>query len=286
MKLCEFDNVHDFADRATSFFMDREAERCVELGIISALREGKAGHRGHALAQPLLWLVEADNREVCAVAMQSVIDRMIVSRGPVTAMQRIARRLHEVGWSGIQINGVIPSINDCVEEFSRLSGRLAHRAMQLRTFQLDRVMPPRAAPGRARLADDRDRDLLRRWTVAFARAVGDNVPDSDGDAMAERLISERRGWIWENDQPVALAAHAGPTPNGIRVNFVYTPPEHRGRGYASNLVAAIIQHHLDADKRFVFLHTDVANPTSNSIYQKIGFAPVADSERWDIARPD
>ena len=77
-----------------------------------------------------------------------------------------------------------------------------------------------------------------------------------------------------------MAAHAGPTPNGIRVNFVYTPDENRGRGYASNLVAAISQHHLDAGKRFVFLHTDQANPTSNRIYQRIGYAPVSNSERW------
>jgi GNAT superfamily N-acetyltransferase len=285
MNLIEFDNVEAFADRAMPFLIEREAERCVELGIISALREGKAGHRGHALEQPLLWVAEDESTRVVATLMQSVVDRMIISRAPIAAMQRIARRLHEIGWSGIQINGMVPSVRDGVDAFSRLSGRKAHRAMQLRTFQLDRIIPPRAASGAARLADDRDRDLLRRWTVAFARAVGDDVPDSDGDHMANRLITEQRAWLWErSNEPVAMAAHAGPTPNGIRVNFVYTPEPHRGHGYASNLVAHISQYHLDAGKRFCFLHTDLANLTSNKIYQQIGYRAVADSERWELER--
>jgi predicted GNAT family acetyltransferase len=106
--------------------------------------------------------------------------------------------------------------------------------------------------------------------------------------MAERLLSDRRGWIWEieGSEPVAMAAHAGPTPNGIRVNFVYTPEPNRGKGFASNLVAHISQHQLDAGKRFVFLHTDQFNPTSNRIYQRIGYRPVADSERWEFQRVD
>jgi predicted GNAT family acetyltransferase len=285
MNLIKFDNVRAFADRAMGFLMNREAERCVELGIISALCEGKAGHRGHALEHPLLWIVEDERGHVVATAMQSVVDRMITSSGPVAAMQRIARELHEINWSGIQINGQVSSIQECVNELSRLSRRSARRAMQLRTFQLDRVIAPNPAPGRARRADERDRGLLRRWTVAFARAVGDDVPDSDGDPMAQRLVSEQRAWLWEcSNEPLAMAAHAGPTPNGIRVNFVYTPESNRGHGYASNLVAHISQHHLNAGRQFCFLHTDLANPTSNKIYQQTGYRPVCDSERWDLTR--
>jgi hypothetical protein len=66
------------------------------------------------------------------------------------------------------------------------------------------------------------------------------------------------------------------------VNFVYTPPEFRGRGYASNLVAHLSQELLDEGRKFCFLFTDLANPVSNSIYQKIGYRPVSDSERWEF----
>lgn len=285
MKLLELTNVEAFAARTNDFLMSREAEHCVQLGIVSALREDKPGHRGHTVEQPLLWAVEDDAGGVCAVAMQSVVDRILISRGPVAAMHRIARRLHEIAWSGVQINGVVPSIESCVNEFTQRSGRAARRFMQVRIHQLDRVTPPRPAPGRMRPVTESDRDLLIRWTLAFARSVGDDVPDEEGPRMADTLITDQRGWLWElNNQPVAMAAHSGWTPNGVRVNYVYTPEANRGNGYASNLVAQISQHHLNTGRKFLFLHTDLANPTSNSIYQKIGYRAVADSERWDLAR--
>jgi uncharacterized protein len=285
MKLLEFTNIEAFAARVDDFLMSREAEHCVELGIVSALRQNKPGHRGHAVEQPLLWAVEDDAGAVCAVAMQSVIDRILISRGPIAAMLLIARRLHEITWSGVQINGVVPSIESCVNEFAQLSARDAQRVMQLRIHQLDRVLPPRPVPGRMRPVTESDRDLLIHWTLAFARAVGDNVPDEEGPRMADTLITDHRGWLWElNDEPVALAAHSGWTPHGVRVNYVYTPEANRGHGYASNLVAQLSQHHLDTGRKFVFLHTDLANPTSNSIYQRIGYRAIADSERWDLER--
>ena len=107
--------------------------------------------------------------------------------------------------------------------------------MQLRTFQLNRVAPPRAAPGRARRADERDRELLGRWTLAFTHFIGETLADDEGARMADRLLKGQRAWLWETDGPLAMAAHAGPTPNGIRVNFVYTPDENRGRTQSSRV---------------------------------------------------
>ena len=72
----------------------------------------------------------------------------------------------------------------------------------------------------------------------------------------------------------------GPTPNGIRIGPVYTPPEFRGRGYASACVAAASQLQLDAGRRFCFLFADLSNPTSNHIYQEIGYEPVGDVDRY------
>jgi predicted GNAT family acetyltransferase len=74
-----------------------------------------------------------------------------------------------------------------------------------------------------------------------------------------------------------MAAQARPTASGIAINGVFTPAEHRCRGYASALVAAVSQMSLDSGKKFCTLYTDLDNPTSNSIYQKIGYKPVGDS---------
>jgi predicted GNAT family acetyltransferase len=86
--------------------------------------------------------------------------------------------------------------------------------------------------------------------------------------------------LWEHDEPVSLAGYGGPTPSGIRIGPVYTPPELRGRGYATVLTAELSRLLLQGGRRFCFLFTDLANPTSNSIYQRIGYRPVADVNQW------
>ena len=81
---------------------------------------------------------------------------------------------------------------------------------------------------------------------------------------------------------MSLAVSKGPTPNGIRIGPVYTPPEQRGHGYASACTATLSQMMLDSGYRYCFLFTDLSNPTSNSIYQKIGYRPVIDIDRYII----
>ena len=76
---------------------------------------------------------------------------------------------------------------------------------------------------------------------------------------------------------MSLAGCGGSTPNGVRVGPVYTPSEQRCQGYATELVAAMTRHLLAGDRRFCFLYTDLSNPTSNAIYERIGYTLVAES---------
>jgi predicted GNAT family acetyltransferase len=87
-------------------------------------------------------------------------------------------------------------------------------------------------------------------------------------------------YLWDDGAPVSMCGISGPTPHGIRIGPVYTPPPSRGRGYASNLVAAASQRALDAGRRSVFLLTDLANPTSNDIYESIGYERVRDVDQY------
>jgi predicted GNAT family acetyltransferase len=99
------------------------------------------------------------------------------------------------------------------------------------------------------------------------------------------LASEHRQlWFWTVDgEPVALAGAGNPTLNGVRIGPVYTPPERRKRGYASALVAHLSQHLLDSGHRFCFLFTDLNNPTSNHIYQDVGYRPVSDVNKYALS---
>jgi len=140
-----------------------------------------------------------------------------------------------------------------------------------------------------RRVTEADRSLLREWLTAFSaeEALGNaDYPDIDRQ-IDRRLRFESSGmYLWETSSgPVALAGYSGPTPHGVRVGPVYTPPEARGHGYASALVAALSQLLLDEGRQFVFLFTDLANPTSNHIYQQIGYEAVSDITEYTFQRP-
>ena len=126
------------------------------------------------------------------------------------------------------------------------------------------------------------------WMRAFdAEAMGPDAGRQDMAVLVDQMLSapDRTGWIWDDDGPVAMCQSTGPTPRGVRIGAVYTPPDLRRRGYASALVAAASQAELDRGRRWCFLFTDVENPTSNAIYQRIGYRPIREIQALQFDRP-
>jgi GNAT superfamily N-acetyltransferase len=148
---------------------------------------------------------------------------------------------------------------------------------RMRLFRLGELLPPSPGPeGTARLATGTDRDLVARWFGAFAREVGDPPRQDHSRAAAERL-----GYggvtVWEaGGVPVSVAGRTRAVAGMVRVGPVYTPPALRGRGYAGAATAAVSGAALDAGLREVVLYTDLANPTSNALYERLGYRPVED----------
>jgi predicted GNAT family acetyltransferase len=123
------------------------------------------------------------------------------------------------------------------------------------------------------------------WLLAFADEALDEAPHVEEIELTyrRREADPDGAWlVWDDGGPVSLAAYGNPTPSGIRVGPVYTPPEHRGRGYASSLVADLTAERLASGLGHCFLFTDLANPTSNAIYARIGYEPVADWDQWEF----
>jgi predicted GNAT family acetyltransferase len=149
--------------------------------------------------------------------------------------------------------------------------------LRMRLFRLGGLVPPRQAPaGAARLATRSDRDLLAGWFDAFAREIGD-PPRHDYHAVADERLGYGGIMVWEaGGAPVSVAVLTRVVAGMVRVGSVYTPPALRGRGYAGAVTAAISQAALDAGVREVVLYTDLANPTSNALYQRLGYRPVED----------
>jgi RimJ/RimL family protein N-acetyltransferase len=159
----------------------------------------------------------------------------------------------------------------------RPGGRVdLHRRQRL--YRLAELAWPDPAPeGAARIARDADAAVTADWFAAFAREVHDMGDGEDQTAAAREKIGH--GWVtvWEaGGEPVAIACNTMPVAGQVRIGPVYTPPERRGRGYASGATAALSQRLLKAGAEEVLLYTDLANPVSNSIYQRIGYRPVED----------
>jgi len=147
---------------------------------------------------------------------------------------------------------------------------------------LTQVRPVPTPPGMARIADGADADWLRESQFAFGLEAG--VIDNQERTMAAMPKRIARGdfWVWSDAVPVAFAGWVGAGDDAARIAPVYTPPEARRRGYATALVAALARSILDRGRRRVFLVTDVANPTSNAIYARIGFRPGTDIYHYDF----
>ncbi len=136
--------------------------------------------------------------------------------------------------------------------------------------------------GSARDAGPGDFDLVFAWSSAFHEEATLREPWDPADVerrLRRRLAGDGAGGLrlWVDGTPVSLAGFGGRTPNGVRIGPVYTPPDLRGRGYATALVADVSREMLVQGRRFSFLYTDMSNPTSNAIYRRIGYRLVCGS---------
>lgn len=118
--------------------------------------------------------------------------------------------------------------------------------------------------------------LLTSWLAQFFQEAGETVSSSEAAQIFSRYLAEKSLYVWEHHGLVSMIRKTRPTPNGIVVPNVFTPGEHRNKGYATTCVYHFSQKLLQG-YQFCTLYTDLANPTSNSIYQKIGYKAVADS---------
>jgi hypothetical protein len=123
---------------------------------------------------------------------------------------------------------------------------------------------------------------MAEWAANFNNEIGEPQTKQQAAGTVEQLMKDQRLYVWDDGGVRSVAAVSGPTSHGTRISLVYTPPEFRGKGYASALVAALSQAMLDSGKKFCYLFTDQSNPVSNRIYQRIGYAPVCDFAEYQF----
>lgn len=270
MELVRYTDARLFCDRVLPFLLQHEAENNLMIGIALRLADG-TGMWGDE--PPLLCAIEVGG-QVVAAALQTPPYHLQLTRMDEAMMTALVAYLRAVGHVLPGVLGPEASVDAFATLWTAGTRTVMQHEQGMGVYQLDRVLPPAPVGGHAEFATQADTELLIEWIREFHRFIGEERGSAEA-AVAQAL--ERQSYqLWKNPHPVSLAGCTSPTPHGIRVGPVYTPSEHRGKGYASANVAALSQHLLNTGRKFCYLFTDLANPTSNKIYQKIGYCQVCD----------
>jgi len=281
MHVQRYTHADDFYTAVQAFMMQDEAANILPIGLCTNI-----------IANPSLFVnpyfaAAIDDGEIVGATMRTLPYNLIVVKTESEAA--IAALIDDVAQVYDTLRGIIGTTANsalAVRLWEARSPQRGHIHMPERVYQLTRVVPPNPpVPGTLRKATADDRDLLFQWLYNFqVDAIRDQTVDV---SVLERNLNNalttgsRTFYFWEVEgQPVAMAGYTGFTPNGVRIGPVYTPTDQRRKGYGSAVTAALSQLLLDGGRKYCFLFTDLNNPTSNHIYQTIGYEPVCDMDEW------
>ncbi|AZM53865.1 GNAT family N-acetyltransferase [Streptomyces sp. WAC 01529] len=275
-----------FFGRADAFLRSEPAPHTALLTVTDTLRT--SGLHAYGEEAPHFGTYAEEGGRVRGVFLRTPPHRAVLSPLTPEAADALARRLADVT---PELPGVAAE-QETAEAFAlaweKHAGATATPGYRQRLYRLGTLTPPEPAPpGRARVADEGDRELLTRWHREFAEAVGE-PPAMDAGEWVRARLAYGGITLWETPDgtPAAMAGATRRIAGQVRVAPVYTPAGLRGRGYGGAATVAVTRAALDAGAAEVLLFTDLANPTSNGLYQRIGYRPVQDFTQYDFTPYD
>jgi predicted GNAT family acetyltransferase len=271
-------DLDEFLSHAGDFLRSRPALHTVPLTVTDALARRGLDFYG---AEPPLFGVLDDGAVRAALLHTPPFPPHVTALTPAQA-DALAARLAEMDRPLSGVSGPRESAEAFAAAWQRRTGTAATLRQRQRLYRLAELSVPQPAPaGRARIAGTADRELLIRWKHAFDADTGHGV-GTDPAAWADARIADGGITLWESPDgtPVSLAGVTPETAGQVRVAPVYTPAGLRGRGYAGAVTAEVSRSARAAGVQEILLFTDLANPTSNGLYQRIGYRPVAEFAVW------
>jgi predicted GNAT family acetyltransferase len=221
-----------------------------------------------------VWMDDPDGRPVGAAIHTPPRPPHLAAKDPAAGVA-LADHLAESGRPVCGIGGMRPVAEAFADRWVQRRPCEVRTTMDQGVYEATAVTAPAAVPGCWRTSTASDVRLLNEWARGFLAHTPDPAPAGE-DLITDKVVDGAM-WLWEHGgEPVSMA-YASPPAGGVSgVSWVYTPPEHRRHGYASAVVAAVTRAQLDAGSRCM-LYTDLANPTSNAIYQAIGYRRIGDA---------
>jgi len=273
------DSAADFLGRAEAWLLDEEDRHSVFL----SLAYGLAGRKGPL--DGVFFGTAEDEGAVVGCIIRTPPHKALVTEMPLEAAAAAGRALADVYDDLPAVLGAGPVAEAVATEWSDVHGGQVRPGLEQRIYRLDSVVPSQGAPGGLRVGTGSDVDRTVRWSRAFADDAGPQFMAAP-DAI-QRWVDQGQLFLWEDaGEPVCMTVAQGRTPNAVRIGYVFTPRELRGRGYASACVAAVSQRMLSTGCSFCVLYADLSNPTSNAMYMRLGYEPVTDVRDVDIVRND
>jgi len=292
-------SAETFAKQALPFLQQREAEHNLLIALLNQLLAAPRGSQS-----PRLITIKMDS-EVVGTAIQVGDSPLILSRMvKPTALGALANHLkHQWHSPELRLRHALPKFAGPKGTAAALAQAL-HIQTRLRygvttamsIHQLSQVQPLPTVAGALRLAEERDRPRLQAWCEAFERESFGELRD-DPVRWSDRRLSQQDIYFWEVSlaqdspsgasgaamaQPVSMVGGNAFDERGGCIGPVYTPPEQRRRGYGSAAVAALSQRLLDQGCQHCYLFIDLANLTTQSLYQAIGYEPICDWDEYEF----
>ncbi len=288
MELRFFDEPQEFLD-VTGDHLGRQP---VLSTVVTTVAERIAREQTAGIPWPAevpCWFVAVlEDDEVVGAAMRTApfgTYPLFMLPMPDDAARDLARAVLERGEQVSAANGCLPAVQLFCSEVAARCGGSAEVAVHTRLFELDRLIEPPPVEGRLRPAQSDEEALVVRWYDAFmvdadeqaGRPKGSSAHEAPEADVVRRNMDEGRILVWENDagRPVSVLGASQPAYGVSRIGPVYTPPKDRRHGFASAAVAEASRRILAQGAR-ACLFTDQANPTSNKIYQRLGYRAVVD----------
>ena len=284
-KLSLYATAEEFLSAAGEPLYQHEALNSLMLGIAERVAENPYQYGDDT---PLMAAVHEGEQVLLAATMTPPYGLLLapVVEDVTEAMSLLLETMLAQDWPLPDVNCLKPYAEQFAQIWAARTGGEIELDMAERLYTLHTVTMPQGIPGEMVEAAPEHTALITQWMHNFQMdCFGEANPLETFRPMVEQRIEQGAWHLWMLDgEPVSMCMYGRPIRSTCAISGVYTPPEKRCNGYAGACVAALSQKMLDEGFTYTNLFTDLANPTSNSVYQKIGYEPIADFDKYKLKK--
>jgi hypothetical protein len=286
MKALFYEDIKEFCDRVFPFLLKHEVKNSLSLTILNSL---KINIKKYGKEPPLMFFL-AKNGTIELISLMTPPYNLIISY--TDDLNNIEILVEELSNRNVYLPGVL-SFKEAADKFTKLWCEKNSLESQLlrkeRLYKLVEVSEETLGDKQFSVATKSHQSTVLEWaremmTEALSEITEEELVRNINNFKFEFEQDANQIYLLlDDEEPVSMARKAGKAPHGNAINLVYTPPLLRKKGYATECVAKLSKLLLEEGNQYCFLFTDLSNPTSNSIYQKIGYRPIIDENHYKFS---